>query len=60
MDYFKKLLFTLCEMFLDEWLSIKDIFVSWKNISVQLIFLFVHIEISIYVAVYTNAHLQIQ
>ena len=38
MDSFKKPLLTLCERF-----SIKDIFDSWKNISVQLIFLFVHL-----------------
>ena len=38
MDSFKKPLLTLYERF-----SIKDIFDSWKNISVQLIFLFVHL-----------------
>ena len=46
MDSFKKLLLTLCEMFIDEWPSIKDIFDSWnnqKNISVQLTFVFVHL-----------------
>ena len=60
MDSFKKLLSTLCEMFIDEWPSVKDIFDSWKNISVQLIFLFVDAEVSIHVVVYINAHLQIQ
>ena len=39
---------------------VKDIFDSWKNISVQLIFLFVDVEVSIHVVVYINAHLQIQ
>ena len=60
MDSFKKLLSTLWEMFIDEWPSVKDIFDSWKNISVQLIFLFVDVEVSIHVVVYINAHLQIQ
>ena len=30
-------------MLINEWPSIKDIFDSWKNISVQLTFLFVHL-----------------
>ena len=60
MDSFKKHLLTLCEMFIGEQPSVKDSFVPWKNISVQLIFLFADVEVSIHVAVYTNAHLQIQ
>ena len=59
MDSFKKHLLTLCEMFIDEQPSVKDIF-SWKNISVQLIFLFADVEVSVHVAVYTNAHLRTQ